>query len=46
MHQPYAPRLGGRRPRGGVKDIGSGFILEFRDPGIIALELQAPKPTA
>ena len=26
----------------GVKDIGSGFILEFRDPDNIALELFAP----
>ncbi|RFA11019.1 glyoxalase [Subtercola boreus] len=30
----------------GVKDIGSGFILEFRDPDNIALELTAPKPAA
>jgi len=28
---------------GGVKDIGPGFILEFRDPDNIALELFAPK---
>lgn len=28
---------------GGIKDIGSGFILEFRDPDNIALELFAPK---
>jgi glyoxylase I family protein len=28
---------------GGVKDIGAGFILEFRDPDNIALELFAPK---
>ena len=27
----------------GVKDIGVGFILEFRDPDNIALELFAPK---
>lgn len=27
----------------GVKDIGSGYILEFRDPDNIALELFAPK---
>jgi len=27
---------------GGVKDIGQGFILEFRDPDGIALELNAP----
>src|SRR5680860_746385 len=27
----------------GVKDIGAGFILEFRDPDKIALELFAPK---
>lgn len=27
----------------GVKDIGAGFILEFRDPDNIALELFAPK---
>jgi glyoxylase I family protein len=26
----------------GVKDIGAGFILEFRDPDNIALELFAP----
>jgi catechol 2,3-dioxygenase-like lactoylglutathione lyase family enzyme len=26
----------------GVKDIGAGFILEFRDPDNIALELMAP----
>jgi len=28
---------------GGVKDIGAGHILEFRDPDNIALELFAPK---
>ena len=28
---------------GGVKDIGAGYILEFRDPDGIALELFAPK---
>ncbi len=27
---------------GGIKDIGAGFILEFRDPDGIALELFAP----
>ncbi len=27
----------------GVKDIGAGYILEFRDPDNIALELIAPK---
>lgn len=27
---------------GGIKDIGSGSILEFRDPDGIALELYAP----
>lgn len=27
---------------GGVKDIGAGFLLEFRDPDGIALELIAP----
>jgi glyoxylase I family protein len=27
----------------GVKDIGAGYILEFRDPDDIALELFAPK---
>lgn len=27
----------------GVKDIGAGYILEFRDPDNIALELFAPK---
>lgn len=26
-----------------IKDIGAGFILEFRDPDHIALELMAPK---
>ena len=26
-----------------IKDIGSGYILEFRDPDNIALELIAPK---
>lgn len=26
----------------GVKDIGAGYILEFRDPDDIALELNAP----
>ncbi|WP_088320656.1 VOC family protein [Kineosporia sp. R_H_3] len=30
-------------PHGGVKDIGAGYILEFRDPDNIALELFAPK---
>jgi glyoxylase I family protein len=29
-------------PHGGIKDIGAGFILEFRDPDGIALELFAP----
>ena len=29
-------------PHAGVKDIGAGFILEFRDPDGIALELMAP----
>ncbi len=28
---------------GGVKDIGVGYILEFRDPDQVALELFAPK---
>lgn len=28
---------------GGVKDIGAGYILEFRDPDNIALEIFAPK---
>jgi glyoxylase I family protein len=28
---------------GGVKDVGAGYILEFRDPDGIALELFAPK---
>jgi glyoxylase I family protein len=28
---------------GGVKDIGAGYILEFRDPDNIALELFTPK---
>ena len=28
---------------GGPKDIGDGWILEFRDPDNIALELYAPK---
>lgn len=27
----------------GLKDVGAGFILEFRDPDNIALELFAPK---
>jgi glyoxylase I family protein len=27
----------------GVKDLGAGWILEFRDPDNIALELYAPK---
>ncbi|MET9532822.1 MULTISPECIES: VOC family protein [unclassified Streptomyces] len=31
-------------PHEGVKDIGVGHILEFRDPDNIALELFAPKP--
>jgi glyoxylase I family protein len=30
---------------GGVKDIGAGWILEFRDPDNVALELFAPKPS-
>ncbi|MCU6479778.1 VOC family protein [Arthrobacter sp. A2-55] len=30
-------------PHGDIKDIGNGFILEFRDPDNIALELFAPK---
>lgn len=28
----------------GIKDIGMGWILEFRDPDNNALELSAPKP--
>lgn len=28
---------------GGVKDIGAGYILEFRDPDNIALEIFAAK---
>lgn len=28
----------------GIKDIGVGYILEFRDPDNIALELHAPAP--
>lgn len=28
---------------GGIKDVGTGWILEFRDPDNIALELLAPK---
>jgi len=27
----------------GIKDIGAGYILEFRDPDNIALEIFAPK---
>lgn len=30
-------------PHGGVKDIGALYILEFRDPDNIALELVTPK---
>lgn len=30
--------------REGIKDIGVGYILEFRDPDNIALELHAPAP--
>jgi glyoxylase I family protein len=30
-------------PHEGIKDIGAGWILEFRDPDNIALELFAPK---
>jgi glyoxylase I family protein len=30
-------------PHGGIKDLGAGWILEFRDPDNIALELFAPK---
>ncbi|MGR8007609.1 VOC family protein [Streptomyces hypolithicus] len=29
-------------PHEGIKDIGAGYILEFRDPDNIALELFAP----
>ena len=29
---------------GGIKDIGAGWILEFRDPDGIALEVFAAKP--
>jgi glyoxylase I family protein len=28
---------------GGIKDIGAGWILEFRDPDNIALEVFAAK---
>lgn len=31
-----------RVPHEGIKDIGAGYILEFRDPDNIALELFAP----
>ncbi|MGW8889260.1 VOC family protein [Streptomyces sp. NPDC055749] len=31
-------------PHEGIKDIGAGYILEFRDPDNIALELFAPAP--
>ena len=30
----------------GVKEVGTGYILEFRDPDNIALELFAPAPSA
>jgi glyoxylase I family protein len=30
-------------PHAEIKDVGPGFILEFRDPDNIALELYAPK---
>jgi glyoxylase I family protein len=30
-------------PHDGIKDIGAGYILEFRDPDNIALELYAPQ---
>jgi hypothetical protein len=30
-------------PHQPIKEIGHGFILEFRDPDNIALELIAPK---
>lgn len=30
-------------PHGGIKDVGAGWILEFRDPDNIALELFAPQ---
>ena len=29
-------------PHSGIKHVGAGFILEFRDPDNIALELSAP----
>jgi glyoxylase I family protein len=35
-------RLGVRHEE--IKDIGTSYILEFRDPDNIALELIAPKP--
>jgi glyoxylase I family protein len=31
-------------PHGGIKDIGAGWIVEFRDPDGIALEVFAAKP--
>ena len=35
--------LGERQaPHGEIKDLGSCFVLEFRDPDNIALELHAP----
>lgn len=33
-----------RVTHGGIKDLGAGWTLEFRDPDNIALELFAPKP--
>lgn len=31
-------------PTPGIKDIGSGWVLEFRDPDNVALEIFAAKP--
>ncbi|CAA9382751.1 MAG: hypothetical protein AVDCRST_MAG75-1067 [uncultured Propionibacteriaceae bacterium] len=33
-------------PHSGIKDIGAGLILEFRDPDGIALELTSPPATS
>ncbi len=42
LHEAVALLDGAGIAHGGVKDIGVGAILEFRDPDGIALELFAP----
>lgn len=43
LHDAVALLEGRGVDHSGIKDLGTGYILEFRDPDNIALELFAPK---